>query len=109
MAVKSSYIDLCVFDGKSGWCEGFGRSRKEAHEWRKLTPYKAISRALEGRMTILRQQLNIDTWNRRKGRDKRPFPASSHGARRRSGLFTSQQEADKHADGTGYGQASQRI
>lgn len=60
MAVKSPCIDLCVFDGKSGWCEGCGRTRKEAQEWRKLTPYrqKAIARALEGRMAMLRQQSN---------------------------------------------------
>jgi len=57
MAIKSPCIDLCVFDGKTGWCEGCGRSREEARTWRKLTPYrqKAVARALAGRMMILRQ------------------------------------------------------
>ncbi|WP_084932199.1 DUF1289 domain-containing protein [Pantoea rwandensis] len=35
MAVKSPCIDQCGFTGKNGWCEGCGRTRKEAQDWRK--------------------------------------------------------------------------
>lgn len=56
MAVKSPCIDQCGFTGKNGWCEGCGRTRKEAQDWRRLSPFhqKAIERALAGRMNILR-------------------------------------------------------
>ncbi|EML6554326.1 DUF1289 domain-containing protein [Klebsiella michiganensis] len=59
MAVKSPCIDRCEFSGKNGWCEGCVRTRKEAHEWRKMSPFhqKALLRALEGRMNILRMKI----------------------------------------------------
>jgi predicted Fe-S protein YdhL (DUF1289 family) len=55
MAVKSSCIDLCVFDGKTGWCEGCGRTRQETQAWRKLSPYhrKETERALPLRLKTL--------------------------------------------------------
>ncbi|MEZ3498654.1 DUF1289 domain-containing protein [Pantoea sp. KPR_PJ] len=57
MAIKSPCVDLCRFNGKSGWCEGGGRIREEAQKWRKLTPcrQKALAGALQGRMRLLRQ------------------------------------------------------
>lgn len=59
MAVKSPCIDQCSFSGKNGWCEGCGRTRKEAQEWRKMSPFhqKILLRALEGRMNILRMKI----------------------------------------------------
>ncbi|WP_217550726.1 DUF1289 domain-containing protein [Pantoea sp. GbtcB22] len=59
MAIKSPCLDICVFNGKSGWCEGCGRTRLEAKEWPKMSPFhkKALARVLDGRMTILRMQV----------------------------------------------------
>lgn len=37
MAVKSPCIDICVFDGKSGFCMGCLRTASEAKEWKKMT------------------------------------------------------------------------
>lgn len=52
MAVKSPCTDLCLFEGKTGWCRGCGRTRKEAQEWRKMSPYhrQTIERALAARI-----------------------------------------------------------
>jgi len=56
MSVKSPCIDLCIFDGRTGWCQGCGRTRAETREWRKLSPFhrKAIERALAARIKIVR-------------------------------------------------------
>ncbi|WP_343551114.1 DUF1289 domain-containing protein [Pantoea sp.] len=55
MAVKSPCIDVCIFDGKNGWCRACARTRKETQEWRKMSPYhrKAIERALKDRIAIM--------------------------------------------------------
>jgi hypothetical protein len=41
MSVKSPCVDVCVFDGQTGWCVACGRSRQECAQWRKLTPFRA--------------------------------------------------------------------
>jgi predicted Fe-S protein YdhL (DUF1289 family) len=40
MAVKSPCIDICVFDGKTGFCVGCLRTRTEACEWKKMTDFR---------------------------------------------------------------------
>ena len=40
MAVKSPCIDVCVFDGKSGFCVGCLRTASEAQEWKKMTDHR---------------------------------------------------------------------
>jgi len=40
--VKSPCVDLCGFDGRSGWCRGRGRSREEVRRWRILRPGEAL-------------------------------------------------------------------
>lgn len=59
MAVKSPCSDICIFDNESGWCIGCGRTRKEASEWRKLSPYhrKAAERDLKRRINVLEKKI----------------------------------------------------
>lgn len=40
MAVKSPCIDVCEFDGRTGYCFGCARTLEEARRWEKLTDYK---------------------------------------------------------------------
>ncbi|MEM5310900.1 DUF1289 domain-containing protein [Paraburkholderia sp. JHI869] len=40
MAVKSPCIDLCAFDGKTGFCTGCYRTRAEARDWKKMTDHR---------------------------------------------------------------------
>ncbi|MEC5409429.1 DUF1289 domain-containing protein [Paraburkholderia sp. MPAMCS5] len=40
MAVKSPCIDLCAFDGKTGFCTGCYRTRDEARGWKKMTDHR---------------------------------------------------------------------
>ncbi|MEX3941074.1 DUF1289 domain-containing protein [Paraburkholderia sp. BR10937] len=39
-AVKSPCIDLCAFDGKTGFCTGCYRTRGEARDWKKMTDHR---------------------------------------------------------------------
>ena len=50
--VDTPCIDVCTFDGRSGQCEGCGRTRPEIAGWRKLSPYqrKLIERELPRRV-----------------------------------------------------------
>ncbi|WP_321878631.1 DUF1289 domain-containing protein [Paraburkholderia bannensis] len=40
MAVKSPCIELCAFDGKTGFCTGCLRTREEARGWKKMTDHR---------------------------------------------------------------------
>ncbi|WP_179404097.1 DUF1289 domain-containing protein [Burkholderia guangdongensis] len=40
MAVKSPCIDVCSFDGKSGYCVGCLRTLEEARLWKKMTDHR---------------------------------------------------------------------
>jgi predicted Fe-S protein YdhL (DUF1289 family) len=40
MAVKSPCVDLCAFDGKTGFCTGCYRTREEARSWKKMTDHR---------------------------------------------------------------------
>jgi len=57
-AMKSPCIDICRFDGPTGWCEGCGRTRAEIAQWRKLTPFRvsAITRELPRRLQRLEKR-----------------------------------------------------
>ncbi|MBN9319414.1 MAG: DUF1289 domain-containing protein [Caulobacterales bacterium] len=36
--MRTPCVDLCAFDGKTGWCLGCGRSRDEIRSWKKAQP-----------------------------------------------------------------------
>jgi len=40
MAVKSPYVDVCAFDGKTGLCIGCFRTRDEIRGWKKMTDHR---------------------------------------------------------------------
>jgi predicted Fe-S protein YdhL (DUF1289 family) len=40
MAVNSPCVELCAFDGKTGFCTGCYRTREEARGWKKMTDYR---------------------------------------------------------------------
>lgn len=37
--MKSPCIDVCVFDGPTGWCVGCGRTLPECRGWKKAQPF----------------------------------------------------------------------
>lgn len=55
--MKSPCVELCGFDGRSGWCRGCGRSREEVRRWRNLRPGDArrVLDDLPRRLTKLAQ------------------------------------------------------
>lgn len=38
MSTDSPCIDICSFDGRTGWCKGCGRTIPETRTWRKMQP-----------------------------------------------------------------------
>jgi predicted Fe-S protein YdhL (DUF1289 family) len=40
MAVESPCIDVCRFDGRTGWCVACLRSREEARGWKRMTDHR---------------------------------------------------------------------
>jgi predicted Fe-S protein YdhL (DUF1289 family) len=54
--VKSPCIDNCVFDGKTGWCRGCGRTKPECRAWKKAQPHQQgkIAAELPRRLAKLR-------------------------------------------------------
>ncbi|TCW84234.1 DUF1289 domain-containing protein [Burkholderia sp. SRS-46] len=40
MAVKSPCIDICSFDGRTGFCIGCLRTLEEARAWKKMTDHR---------------------------------------------------------------------
>ncbi|WP_308813933.1 DUF1289 domain-containing protein [Sphingomonas sp. GV3] len=55
--MKSPCVELCGFDGRSGWCRGCGRSRDEVRRWRNLRPgdVRRVLDELPRRLTKLAQ------------------------------------------------------
>jgi uncharacterized protein len=41
MSIRSPCVDVCVFDGSTGWCIACGRSKQECVQWRKMSPFRA--------------------------------------------------------------------
>ena len=54
--MKSPCVDVCRFDGRTGWCVACGRSLTEARGWRKAARPRllAISAELPRRLAKLR-------------------------------------------------------
>lgn len=54
--MKSPCIDVCKFDGRTGWCVACGRTQEECRKWRKAARPKlmAISADLPRRLAKLR-------------------------------------------------------
>ncbi|MDT7532226.1 DUF1289 domain-containing protein [Sphingobium sp. SA2] len=38
--MKSPCIDICLFDGRTGWCKGCGRTNDEIRTWKKSQPHQ---------------------------------------------------------------------
>lgn len=53
--MKSPCIDVCRFDGTTGWCVGCGRTLAECRAWKKAPPFRqrAIAAELPRRMAKL--------------------------------------------------------
>jgi len=56
--MKSPCIDVCKFDGKTGWCLGCARTKEECRKWkkRKKSKLKAIMAELPARLAQLGEQ-----------------------------------------------------
>ncbi|MEC5162883.1 uncharacterized protein ACFDR9_003628 [Janthinobacterium sp. CG_23.3] len=63
MALKSPCIELCAFDGPTGFCLGCTRTLEEARAWKKMTDFK-------------RHQIINDS-ARRKKKIERALPAAA--------------------------------
>ncbi len=55
MTVASPCVDICRIDGRTGWCEGCGRTLGEIEAWPAMSPYRrtALLRDLPRRMARL--------------------------------------------------------
>ena len=53
--MKSPCLDICIFDGKTGWCIGCGRTLTECRLWKKAKSpvLKSIAKDLPRRMIKL--------------------------------------------------------
>lgn len=53
--MKSPCIDLCKFDGRTGWCRGCGRTIPEIRAWKNARPQqlRKISAELPRRLAKL--------------------------------------------------------
>lgn len=53
--MKSPCVDICRFDGRTGWCVACGRTKDECRSWRKAARPKllAISAELPRRLARL--------------------------------------------------------
>ncbi|MBI0477472.1 DUF1289 domain-containing protein [Sphingomonas sp. MA1305] len=38
--MKSPCVELCSFDGRTGWCRGCGRTKEECRAWKKVQPHQ---------------------------------------------------------------------
>ncbi|WP_366872519.1 DUF1289 domain-containing protein [uncultured Brevundimonas sp.] len=58
MSSDSPCIDVCRFDGRTGWCVGCGRSVPEIRSWRKMQPRarQLILKDLTRRLRRLKDQ-----------------------------------------------------
>jgi predicted Fe-S protein YdhL (DUF1289 family) len=56
--VKSPCVNVCRFDGRTGWCVGCGRTLRECCEWKKAPRPRllVISKALPSRLSKLSQR-----------------------------------------------------
>jgi predicted Fe-S protein YdhL (DUF1289 family) len=56
LKTESPCIDICRFDGRTGWCVGCGRTVPEIRTWRKMQPRarQVIGKDLKRRLDRLR-------------------------------------------------------
>ncbi|WP_081988083.1 DUF1289 domain-containing protein [Sphingomonas sp. 37zxx] len=56
--MKNPCVDICRFDGRTGWCVACGRSLAECREWKKAPRPRlmAISRTLPSRLSKLAER-----------------------------------------------------
>jgi uncharacterized protein len=61
--MKSPCIDVCRFDGATGWCVGCGRTLPECREWKRASNarLKAISAELPHRLKRLARRGVLET------------------------------------------------
>lgn len=45
--MKSPCIDVCAFDGRTGWCKACGRTKDECRGWKKAQPHQQQKLAKE--------------------------------------------------------------
>jgi len=38
--MKSPCVEVCSFDGKTGWCRACGRTKPECRGWKKAQPHQ---------------------------------------------------------------------
>lgn len=50
-------IQVCQFDGRTGWCHGCGITATEIRSWKKLTPFRRgeLTRELTRRVSQLKK------------------------------------------------------
>jgi len=56
MSSDDPCIDVCRFDGRTGWCKGCGRTVPEIRTWRKMQPRarQVLTKDLQRRLDRLR-------------------------------------------------------
>lgn len=56
--MRSPCIENCVFDGRTGWCRGCGRTKAECRQWKKAQPHeqRKVSADLPRRLKKLAAQ-----------------------------------------------------
>lgn len=59
--MKSPCVDVCRFDGRTGWCVACGRTLDECRKWRKSArpQLMAISADLPRRLTKLKARADV--------------------------------------------------
>jgi len=38
--MKSPSVEMCIFDGRTGWCRACGRTKDECCGWKKAHPHQ---------------------------------------------------------------------
>ncbi|KAB2855155.1 MAG: DUF1289 domain-containing protein [Sphingopyxis sp.] len=56
--MRSPCIELCAFDGRTGWCRGCGRTQPECRSWKKASPFqqRKLASELPRRLAKLTQE-----------------------------------------------------
>lgn len=57
MSSDDPCVDVCRFDGRTGWCRGCGRTLLEIRTWRKMQPRArhALTKDLQRRLNRFRR------------------------------------------------------
>ncbi|MFN8721317.1 MAG: DUF1289 domain-containing protein [Rhodospirillales bacterium] len=63
MAVPSPCIDVCRFDGRTGWCVACLRTREEARGWKRMTDHRrhaVLAEAKRRRAKLTAAEFDVD-------------------------------------------------